>query len=50
MNEVQEVEGEINSQTSEQSYALNAFNQNGDGGRRKTRPTIITAGIHLVTE
>ena len=49
MNKVQEVDGEINSQTSEESYTLNVCNQNG-GGRRKNRPTVITAGIHLVTE
>ena len=42
MNEVQEVDGEIISQTSEESYALNACNQNGGGGRRKNRPTVIT--------
>ena len=50
MNEVQEVDGKISSQCSEESYALNACNQNGGGGRRKNTPTVITAGIHLVTE
>jgi len=35
MNKVQKVDGEINSQTSEESYTLNVCNQNGGGGRRK---------------
>ena len=48
--EIQEVDGKINSQTSEEPYALNACNQDGGGGRRKNRTTVITVGIHLVTE